>query len=87
MPADYALIRAYTSDTYGNLQYDLTQRNFNPIMAMAAKCTLVEIEGDIVEIGEMDPNQVHTPGIFVDRVVKIPPSPEGLWTLPSDRRA
>ena len=56
-------------------------------MAMAAKCTLVEIEGDIVGLGEMDPNQVHTPGIFVDRVVKIPPPPEGLWTFPSDRRA
>ena len=87
LPADYAFIRAHTSDTYGNLQYELTQRNFNPIMAMAAKCTLVEIEGDIVELGAMDPNQVHTPGIFVDRVVKIPPPPEGLWTDPSERRA
>ena len=85
--ADYAFIRADTSDTFGNLQYDLTQRNFNPIMAMAAKTTLVEIEGEIIEVGGMDPNNVHTPGIFVDRVIKIPPAPEGLWTLPSDRNS
>ena len=56
-------------------------------MAMAAKTTLVEIEGEIIEVGGMDPNNVHTPGIFVDRVIKIPPAPEGLWTLPSDRNS
>jgi acyl CoA:acetate/3-ketoacid CoA transferase alpha subunit len=45
----------------------------------------VEIEGEIIDVGGMDPNNVHTPGIFVDQVIKIPPAPEGLWTLPSDR--
>ena len=70
--ADYAFIRAYQSDAFGNLQYRLSQRNFNPIMAMAAKHTIVEVEKDIVEIGAMDPDAVHTPGICVERVVRIP---------------
>ena len=87
LPADYALIRATRTDTFGNLQYHRTQRNFNPVMAMAAKTTIVEIEGEILEVGAMDPDQVHTPGIFVDHIVKIPPPPEGLWTSPSEHRA
>ena len=77
--ADYAFIRAYRADTRGNLQYRLTQRNFNPIMAQAARVTIVEVEQDILEPGAIDPDHVHTPGIFVDRVVKIPPPPEGIW--------
>ena len=77
LPADYAFIRAWRSDTWGNLQYRLSQRNFNPIMAMAAKVTVVEVEEDILEVGAFDPDQVHTPGVFVDRVVKIPP--DGIW--------
>jgi 3-oxoadipate CoA-transferase alpha subunit len=81
--ADYAFIRAYRSDTFGNLQYRLSQRNFNPVMAMAADVTIVEVEQDIVEIGEMDPDCVHTPGIFVNRVVKIPP--DGVWDKPTGR--
>ena len=56
LPADYAFIRAHTSDTYGNLQYELTQRNFNPIMAMAAKCTLVEI-GATFDLGAWTPTR------------------------------
>ena len=79
MPADYTFIRAYRADTWGNLQYRLSQRNFNPMMALGAKVTIVEVEQDIVEAGEIDPDQVHTPGIMVDRVVKIPPPPEGIW--------
>ncbi len=75
--ADYAFIRAYESDAFGNLQYRLSQRNFNPIMAMAAKHTIVEVEKDIVEIGAMDPDSVHTPGICVERVVRIPK--DGIW--------
>lgn len=71
--ADYAFIRAYRSDTFGNLQYRLSQRNFNPIMAMAARTTIVEVEQDILELGSMDPDHIHTPGICVDRVVRIPP--------------
>jgi len=87
LSADYAFIRATTADTFGNLQYHLSQRNFGPIMAMAARTTLVEIEGDIVAVGGLDPNHIHTPGIFVNGVIKIPPAPEGLWTTPAERRA
>lgn len=71
--ADYALIRAWKADTFGNLQFRLAGRNFNPIMAMAARVTLVEVETDIVEAGELDPDNIHVPGIYVDRMVKIPP--------------
>lgn len=73
LPADYAFIRAWKADTVGNLQFRLAQRNFNPIMAMAAKITIVEVENDILQPGEIDPDQVHTPGIYVDRIVRIPP--------------
>jgi 3-oxoacid CoA-transferase A subunit len=71
--ADYALIRAWKADTFGNLQFRLAQRNFNPIMAMAAKITIVEVESDIVEVGGIDADHVHVPGVYVDRLVKIPP--------------
>jgi 3-oxoacid CoA-transferase A subunit len=73
LPADYAFIRAWKADTFGNLQFRLAQRNFNPIMAMAAKVTIVEVESEIVEVGQLDPDQVHVPGVYVDRLVKIPP--------------
>ena len=73
LPADYAFIRAYKADTFGNLQFRLTQRNFNPIMAMAATITVVEVENDIVEVGEIEPDYIHLPGIYVDRIVCIPP--------------
>jgi len=75
--ADYAFIRATRADTWGNLQFTLAQRNFNPIMAMAAKTTIVEVEEDILEAGAIDPDHVHTAGIFVDRIVKIPE--DGIW--------
>ena len=77
--ADYAFVSAYRADTFGNLQYRLAQRNFGPLMAQAARITIVEVEGEIVEAGEMDPDQVHTPGVYVDRMVKILPPPEGIW--------
>ena len=77
--ADYAFIRAYRADSWGNLQYRLTQRNFNPIMAQAARITIVEVEEEILGPGALDPDHVHTPGVFVDRVVRIPPPPEGIW--------
>ena len=77
LPADFAFIRAWRADTFGNLQFRLTQRNFNPIMAMAATITVVEVENDIVEVGELDPDHIHVPGIYVDRVVRIPP--DGIW--------
>jgi 3-oxoacid CoA-transferase A subunit len=73
LPADYAFIRCWRADTFGNLQFRLAQRNFNPIMAMAAKVTIVEVEHEIVEVGEIDPDHVHVPGVYVDRLVQIPP--------------
>ena len=79
LPLDYAFIRAYRVDTWGNLQFRLSQRNFNPMMALGARITIAEVEEDIVEAGAIDPDHVHTPGLIVDRVVKIPPPPEGIW--------
>ena len=77
LPADYAFIRAWKADTLGNLQFRMAQRNFNPIMATAAKITIVEVENDIVAPGELDPDQIHTPGVYVDRIVRIPA--DGIW--------
>ncbi len=68
--ADYALIKADRADRWGNLTYRMTARNFGPIMAAAAKCTVVQVR-EIVQLGELDPEQVVTPGIFVKRVVRI----------------
>src|SRR5271154_5115863 len=79
LPLDYAMIRAYQADAAGNLRFRRSQRNFNPIMAMAARVTIVEVEEDILPVGAIDPDDVHTPGIFVHRIVKIPPAPQGWW--------
>jgi 3-oxoacid CoA-transferase A subunit len=76
--ADYALVRAWKADTFGNLVFRRSQRNYNPIMAMAADCTIVEVEEPLLAEGELDPDQVHTSGIYVQRLVKIPPPPEGI---------
>ena len=73
LPGDFAFIRAWKSDTFGNLQFRMTQRNFNPIMAMAAKITIVEVEDEIVEVGQLDPDQIHVSGVYVNRIIKIPP--------------
>jgi 3-oxoacid CoA-transferase subunit A len=67
--ADLAIIKAWRADTTGNLQFRKTARNFNPAMATAAEVTVVEAE-DLVEPGAIDPDCVHTPGIFVDRIVR-----------------
>jgi len=67
---DVALIQAWRADRWGNLTYRGTGRNFNPVMAMAAKLTVVQTR-NIVELGELDPEQIVTPGIFVDRVVLV----------------
>ncbi len=72
LPGDFALIRAWRADTFGNLQFRMAQRNFNPVMAIAAKTTVVEVEGEIVPVGELDPDQIHVSGVYVDRLVKIP---------------
>src|ERR671926_1276974 len=68
--ADYALVKADRADRWGNLVYRKTARNFGPIMAAAAKCTIVEVR-EVVPLGAIDPEAVVTPGIFVQRVVKI----------------
>ena len=68
LPADVALIKAKSADLWGNLIYNTAGRNFNPIMATAARTTVVEVES-IVNVGELDPEAIVTPGIFVDRVV------------------
>ncbi|WP_150524733.1 CoA transferase subunit A [Roseibium sediminis] len=66
--ADVSLVKAWKADKEGNLIYRKTARNFNPMMATAGKTTVVEVE-ELVETGELDPDQIHTPGIFVDRIV------------------
>jgi len=70
LKTDYALIHAYKGDTLGNLIYRKTSRNYNPEMATAANITIAEVE-NIVETGEINPDSIHTPGIFVQRLVKI----------------
>jgi 3-oxoacid CoA-transferase subunit A len=65
---DFALVKAWKADKYGNLVFRKTARNFNPLVAVAGKVTVVEVE-EIVEPGELDPDQIHTPGIYVNRVI------------------
>lgn len=65
---DFALVKAWKADKLGNLVFRKTSRNFNPIAAMAGKITIAEVE-EIVEIGELDPDEIHTPSVFVQRVV------------------
>jgi 3-oxoacid CoA-transferase subunit A len=67
LTADYAFVKAWRGDTAGNLIYKGTARNFNPMMATAGKITVAEVE-ELVPAGELDPNQIHTPGIFVQRI-------------------
>lgn len=67
--SDFALVKAWKGDTDGNLIFKATARNFNPVMAMAGKITIAEVE-ELVEPGELDPNFIHTPGIFVNRIFK-----------------
>jgi 3-oxoacid CoA-transferase subunit A len=67
LTADFAFVKAWRGDTAGNLIYKGTARNFNPMMATAGKITVAEVE-ELVPAGELDPNQIHTPGIFVQRI-------------------
>lgn len=67
--ANFALVKAWKGDTAGNLIYRATARNFNPLMAMAGKVTIAEVE-ELVQPGELDPNEIHTPGIYVHRIFK-----------------
>ena len=66
---DFALVKAWRGDPLGNLVYRDTARNFNPLAAMAGRVTIAEVE-ELVDVGELDPNQVHTPGIFVQRILE-----------------
>ena len=68
--ADFALIKALKADRWGNLVYRKAARNFGPIMAMAASCTIVQVD-QVVELGELDPEVIVTPGIFVQRIVQV----------------
>jgi 3-oxoacid CoA-transferase subunit A len=65
--ADYAIVKAWKGDTQGNLVFKGTARNFSPVMAMAGKITIAEVE-ELVPIGELDPNNIHVPGIYVNRI-------------------
>lgn len=69
LTADFAIVKAWKGDTEGNLIFKATARNFNPMMAMAGKITIAEVE-ELVPAGELDPNSIHTPGIFVQRIFK-----------------
>ena len=67
LTADFAIVKAWKGDRFGNLIFKGTARNFNPVMAMAGKITIAEVE-ELVEPGELNPNQIHTPSIFVQRI-------------------
>jgi 3-oxoacid CoA-transferase subunit A len=69
--ADFAIVKAWKGDTHGNLVYRYTARNFNPMMATAGRITIAEVE-HLVEPGELDPDLVHTPGVFVQRILQGP---------------
>jgi 3-oxoadipate CoA-transferase alpha subunit len=87
LPLDYAFLRAHCADEFGNLRFRRSQRNFNPVMGMAARTTIVEVENPIEPVGSLDPDDIHLAGIFVHRLVVIPPAPAGIWpTLREVRR-
>lgn len=69
---DYALVRAARGDRHGNLVFDKSARNFNPLAAMAGRVTIAEVE-ELVEPGDLDPDDIHLPGVFVQRVVALTP--------------
>jgi len=69
LTADFAIVKAWKGDTEGNLIFKATARNFNPMMATAGKITIAEVE-ELVAAGELDPNEIHTPGIYVQRIFK-----------------
>jgi 3-oxoacid CoA-transferase subunit A len=71
LTADVSLVKAWRGDTEGNLVFRKTARNFNPMMATAGRVTVAEVE-ELVEVGQLDPDQIHTPGIFVQRIFKGP---------------
>ena len=82
--ADVALIKAWKGDELGNLVYRKTARNFNPMMATAARVTVAEVE-EIVKVGTFDPDHIHTPGIFVQRLIKGTPTKSASNSAPPGR--
>ncbi len=87
LPLDYAFLRAHRADAFGNLRFRRSQRNFNPVMGMAARVTIVEVENAIEPAGSFDPDDIHLSGIFVHRLVVIPPAPDGLWPQMREARS
>ena len=69
LTADLSIVKAWKGDVEGNLVYRMTARNFNPMMATAGRTTVVEVE-EVVEVGALEPDHIHTPGIYVDRIIK-----------------
>ncbi|MFC3607274.1 CoA transferase subunit A [Stutzerimonas tarimensis] len=69
LPGDFAIVKGWKADRFGNVIYRHTAQNFNPLAAMAGRITVVEVE-EIVEPGELEPSQIHTPGIYVDRIIQ-----------------
>ncbi len=82
---DFALVRASIGDRYGNLIFHKATRNFNPLCAMAGKITIAEVE-ELVEPGEIDPEQVHLPGIYVQRVVQVGPGGKRIERVTTRKR-
>ena len=80
---DWALVRAAKADTLGNLVFERSARNFNPLVAMAGRLTIAEVD-EVVEPGELDPDAVHLPGIYIDRIVQL--TPEQAAELPIEKR-
>jgi 3-oxoacid CoA-transferase subunit A len=70
LPADFAIVRAWKADRHGNLVFRKAARNFNPVCAMAGKVAIVEVE-HLVEPGDLDPDAIHLPGVYIDRVVPL----------------
>ena len=85
LTADLAIVKAWKGDAEGNLVYRMTARNFNPMMATAGKVTVAEVEA-LVEVGSLDPDHIHTPGIYVDRIVKGPAFEKRIEQLTTRKR-
>jgi len=86
LPLDYGFVRARQADAFGNLRFHRSQRNFNPVIATAARCTIAEIDEPILPAGAIDPDDIHTAGIYVHRLVQVPPEPDGLWPTKRQER-
>ncbi len=84
--ADLALVHAWKGDAEGNLVYRKTARNFNPMMAAAARVTVAEVE-ELVEPGALDPDAIHTPGVYIKRMVHVPNAPKRIEQRTTRKRA